>query len=166
MRRQKRPGMSTPSGRRCGCFARGSWRCTAMTRARRYTERLREEMDIATNYLMAVGLQCIGRSRRRHRVRLLASHPTTSPIEKKVLTCFLTPMQPHKPLRKTQYTLESLSAVRVQRAWRGHRVVRVLRDVVTKQVVALRIQRFMRKWRRRNVELALRLVFASALELR
>lgn len=45
-------------------------------------------------------------------------------------------------------------------------MVCVLRDVVTKQVAALRIQRFMREWRRRNAELALRLVLAGALELR
>ena len=35
-----------------------------------------------------------------------------------------------------------------------------------KQIAALQIQRFMREWRRRNAELALRMVFAGALELR
>lgn len=56
--------------------------------------------------------------------------------------------------------------MRVQRAWRGHRVVRVLRDLVSKQIAALRIQRFMREWTSCNSGLALRLVAASALELR
>ena len=56
--------------------------------------------------------------------------------------------------------------MRVQRAWRGHRVIRVLRDLVAKQIAALRIQRFMRDWRRYNVRLDLRLVAAGALELR
>ncbi|CAM9144889.1 unnamed protein product, partial [Hapterophycus canaliculatus] len=67
---------------------------------------------------------------------------------------------------RQHFTRESLSAVRVQRAWRGHRVVRVLRDLVSKQVAALRIQRFMREWRRCNSGLALRFFAASALELR
>lgn len=56
--------------------------------------------------------------------------------------------------------------MRVQRAWRGHRVIRVLRDLVTRQIAALRIQRFMREWRKYNLGLALRLVVASARELR
>ncbi|CAM9696611.1 unnamed protein product, partial [Scytosiphon promiscuus] len=71
-----------------------------------------------------------------------------------------------RPRYSSTFTRESLSAVRVQRAWRGHRVVRVFRDLVSRQVAALRIQRFMREWRRSNVCLALRFVAASALELR
>ncbi|CAN0385559.1 unnamed protein product [Pylaiella littoralis] len=65
----------------------------------------------------------------------------------------------------SQYTRQSLSAARVQRAWRGHRVVRVLGDSVSKQIAALRIQRFMREWKSYNNGLALRLVAASAIEL-
>lgn len=96
---------------------------------------------------------------------ILGTYPPRRPTQK-TSTNVLTPTQTHEPLRYSQYTLESLSAVRVQRAWRGHRMVRVLRDVATKQVAALRIQRFMREWRRRNAQLAVRLVVASALELR
>ena len=36
MRRQRRPEMSIPSGKGCGCIVRDSWRCIARTRARRY----------------------------------------------------------------------------------------------------------------------------------
>ncbi|CAM9553988.1 unnamed protein product [Ectocarpus sp. 4 AP-2014] len=67
---------------------------------------------------------------------------------------------------QARYTRESQSALRVQRAWRGHRVIRVLHDLVSKQIAALRIQRFMREWRKHGFILALRLVATSALELR
>ncbi|CAN0514546.1 unnamed protein product, partial [Ectocarpus sp. 12 AP-2014] len=67
---------------------------------------------------------------------------------------------------QARYTRDSQSALRVQRAWRGHRVIRVLHDLVSKQIAALRIQRFMRKWRKNGFILALRLVATSALELR
>ncbi|CAB1101527.1 unnamed protein product [Ectocarpus sp. CCAP 1310/34] len=67
---------------------------------------------------------------------------------------------------QARYTRESQSALRVQRAWRGHRVIRVLRDLVSKQIAAFRIQRFMREWRKHGFILALRLAAISALELR
>ncbi|CBJ25529.1 hypothetical protein Esi_0003_0165 [Ectocarpus siliculosus] len=71
----------------------------------------------------------------------------------------------HSVDARCQYTRESQSALRVQRAWRGHRVIRVLHDLVSKQTAALRIQRFMREWRKHGFILALRLVATSALEL-
>ncbi|CAM9360598.1 unnamed protein product [Ectocarpus fasciculatus] len=67
---------------------------------------------------------------------------------------------------QARFTRESQSALRVQRAWRGHRVIRVLHDLVSKQIAALRIQHFMREWRKHVFILGLRLVATSALELR
>lgn len=65
-----------------------------------------------------------------------------------------------------QYTRESLSAVRIQRAWREYHVVHALKELVEKQIAAMRIQRFMREWFRCNHSMAIQLVTAGAFELR
>lgn len=65
-----------------------------------------------------------------------------------------------------QYIVESLAAARLQRGWRGHRIVRTLKQTVRTQIAALRIQRFMRDWKQRTRSMTLRLAVASAMELR
>lgn len=64
-----------------------------------------------------------------------------------------------------QYTRESQAAARIQRVWREYHVVHALRQLVEKQIAAMRIQRFMREWTRCNHGMAIQLVTAGAIEL-
>lgn len=56
--------------------------------------------------------------------------------------------------------------MRLQKAWRKSTVNRVLKDSVTKQIAAMRIQRFMREWRQHDRTLAIRMAVGSAQQLR